>query len=83
MGLLGLAIVSISMSVAYIARDVPTSDFMLSTFQAGQSFYSEGAYDQAIDKYRSVGEERSVLLDDSEIIVVVGEVEATVKDAAI
>ncbi len=82
MGLLGIVIVGISFSVAFVARDVPTGDFMLSTFQAGQSFYSEGAYDQAIGKYRSVGDVRSVLLDDSEIIVVVGEVEATVKDAA-
>ena len=82
MGFLGIVIVSISMSVAFIARDVPTGDFMLSTFQAGQSFYSEGAYDQAIDKYRSVGDVTSVLLDDRDIVVVVGEVEATVKDAA-
>jgi tetratricopeptide (TPR) repeat protein len=82
MGFLGIVIVSISMSVAFIARDGPTGDFMLSTFQAGQSFYSEGAYDQAIDKYRSVGDVTSVLLDDRDIVVVVGEVEATVKDAA-
>lgn len=83
MGLLGLAIVSVTLGIAMIAKDVPTGDSMLSTFQAGQSFYSEGAYDQAIDKYRSVGDVTSMLLDDGDIIVVVGEVEATVKDAAI
>jgi tetratricopeptide (TPR) repeat protein len=83
MGLLGLAIVSVTLGITLIAKDVPTGDSMLSTFQAGQSFYSEGAYDQAIEKYRSVGDVTSKLLDDGEIIVVVGEVEATVKDAAI
>ena len=83
MGLLGIVIASITLGIALVAKDVPTGDYMLSTFQAGQGFYSEGAYDQAIEKYRSVGDVASILLDDGEIIVVVGEVESTVKDAAI
>ena len=83
MGLLGIIVASITLGIALVAKDVPTGDYMLSTFQAGQGFYSEGAYDQAIEKYRSVGDVSSILLDDGDIIVVVGEVESTVKDAAI
>jgi|GEM_PF-574293 tetratricopeptide (TPR) repeat protein len=83
MGLLGIAIAVLSLGVAYIAKDVPTGEHMLSTFQAAQSFYSEGAYDQAIEKYRDVGDVESALLDDSDILVSVGEVETSVKDAAI
>lgn len=83
MSLIGLSIVGFTLGIALVARDVPTEDYMLSTFQAGQSFYSEGAYDQAIEKYSDVGGVRSLLLDDSAIVVVVGEVETTVKDAAI
>ena len=83
MSLIGIAIVGVTTGIALLARDVPTEDYMLSTFQAGQSFYSEGAYDQAIEKYSDVGGVRSLLLDDAAIVVVVGEVEATVKDAAI
>ena len=83
MGLLGIAIAVLSLGIAYIAKDVPTGQHMLSTFQAAQSFYSEGAYDQAIEKYRDVGNVQSALLDDSEIIVSVGEVETRLKDAAV
>lgn len=83
MSLIGLSIVGVTTGIALLARDVPTEDYMLSTFQAGQSFYSEGAYDQAIEKYSDVGGVRSLLLDDAAIVVVVGDVEATVKDAAI
>ena len=42
MGLIGIAIVSLTLGIALVAKGVPTGDFMLSTFQAGQSFYSEG-----------------------------------------
>ncbi len=83
MSLIGLSIVGVTLGISLLARDVPTEDYMLSTFQAGQSFYSEGAYDQAIEKYSDVGGVRSLLLDDAAIVVVVGDVEATVKDAAI
>ena len=83
MSLIGLSIVGVTLGISLLARDVPTEDYMLSTFQAGQSFYSEGAYDQAIEKYSDVGGVRSLLLDDAAIVVVVGDVETTVKDAAI
>lgn len=83
MSLLGIAIIALTTVATFLAKDVPTGDYMLSTFQAGQGFYSEGAYDQAIEKYKDVGDVRSSLLDDSEIIVTVGEVETPVKDAAL
>ena len=83
MNLLGLAIVAMTLGIALLAKNVPTREYMLSTFQAGQSFYSEGAYDQAIDKFEDISGVRSMLLADSDIVVVVGKVETAVKDAAI
>lgn len=83
MSLLGIVIIGLMAGVTLLARNVPTGDYMLSTFQAGQGFYSEGAYDQAIEKYKEVGNIRNPLLDDREIAVTVGEVETTVKDAAL
>ncbi len=83
MNLLGLTVVGMTLGIALLAKDVPTREYMLSTFQAGQSFYSEGAYDQAIEKFEDISSVRSMLLDDSDIIVVVGKVETAVKDAAI
>ena len=83
MNLLGLTIVGMTLGIALLAKDVPTREYMLSTFQAGQSFYSEGAYDQAIEKFEDISSVRSLLLDDSDIVVVVGKVETAVKDAAI
>ena len=83
MNLLGLAIVGMTLGIALLAKNVPTREYMLSTFQAGQSFYSEGAYDQAIDKFEDISGVRSMLLADSDIVVVVGKVETAVKDAAI
>ena len=54
MNLLGLTIVGMTLGIALLAKDVPTKEYMLSTFQAGQSFYSEGAYDQAIEKFEDI-----------------------------
>ena len=83
MNLLGLTMVGMTLGIALLAKDVPTREYMLSTFQAGQSFYSEGAYDQAIEKFEDISGVRSMLLEDSDIVVVVGRVETAVKDAAI
>ena len=83
MNLLGLTIVGMTLGIALLAKDVPTKEYMLSTFQAGQSFYSEGAYDQAIEMFEDISSVRSMLLEGSDIVVVVGKVETAVQDAAI
>lgn len=67
---------------AYGATRVPNPDDFTTSFQQAQSFYSAGAYDQAIERYEEITRVRSRLMDVRRVKVRVGNASFPVQEAA-
>ena len=66
----------------HFAARTPNRDDLVASFRDAQSFYAEGAYDQAIVRYEEVLQVRSRLLDTQKISVSVGAEHFPVLEAA-
>ena len=73
----------ITIGGAALSFRTPTEDELKASFAEAQRFYAEGAYDQAVQTYRSVSEIESRVLNASAIQVIVGEEFFPVQEAAL
>lgn len=80
---LALLVGLITAAGAVLSFRAPTEQELIASFTEAQRFYAEGAYDQAIDRYREVSVVRSRVLDAETIQVVVGEDHYPVQEAAL
>lgn len=78
-----LLLTLVTLAGAYFSFQSPSEKELLDRFGEAQSFYAEGAYDQAIVEYDAVSRVRSRVLDTQALQVTVGEASYPVQEAAI
>ncbi|MBT6149370.1 MAG: tetratricopeptide repeat protein, partial [Gemmatimonadetes bacterium] len=78
-----LLLTFLTLAGAYLSFQSPSEKELLDRFGEAQSFYAEGAYDQAIVEYDAVSRVRSRVLDTQALQVIVGEAAYPVQEAAV